>query len=173
LQFEICNLQFAITFYWLQRCFAPAIMPIAMPQPTHETPPWLWKRADQATIGALVLAALVSMTAWWYYQGGADGRLIEIDRAPKRQASFLVDVNEADWPELAQLPGIGQTLAQRIVAVREDRGPFLDHSELRRVRGIGPKTLDKMKPYLRPIPPAGNVAGQERALPTPGGRGPG
>ena len=125
----------------------------------HETPPWLLKRADQATIGTLVLAALLSMTAWWYQQGGADRRLIEIDREPKRSARFLVDINKADWPELAQLPGIGQTLAQRIVATREERGPFIDHSELRRVRGIGPKTLEKMKPYLRPIPPAANVAG--------------
>ncbi|HWB11120.1 MAG TPA: helix-hairpin-helix domain-containing protein [Pirellulales bacterium] len=131
-----------------------------MPAANQETPPWLWKRADQATIGALVLTALVFMTVWWYQQGGADGRLIEIDREPKQQARFLVDVNEADWPELAQLPGIGQTLAQRIVDSREERGPFLDHSELRRVRGIGPKTLDKIKPYLRPIPPGENVAGR-------------
>ena len=129
-------------------------------QPPNETPPWLLKRAEQATVGALVLAALVAMTAWWYYQGGADGRLIEIDRAPKRSAQFLVDVNKADWPELAQLPGIGETLAQRIVSAREERGPFLDHSDLRRVRGIGPKTLEKIKPYLRPIPPTANVAGE-------------
>ena len=132
----------------------------AMSAKNKETPPWVWKRADQATIGVLVLAALVSMTAWWYQQGGADGRLIEIDRQPKRQARFLVDINEADWPELAQLPSIGRTLAQRIVASREERGRFVDHSELRRVRGIGPKTLEKIKPYLRPIPPAENVAGR-------------
>ncbi|MGH7138300.1 MAG: ComEA family DNA-binding protein [Pirellulales bacterium] len=135
----------------------------------HETPPWLLKRADQATVGALVLAALVSLTAWWYYQGGADGRLIEIDRAPKRSAQFLVDLNQADWPELAQLPGIGQTLAQRIVAAREERGPFLDHADLRRVRGIGPKTLEKIRPYLRPIPPAANVAGDGRSVEQPNG----
>ncbi|HVA49076.1 MAG TPA: helix-hairpin-helix domain-containing protein [Pirellulales bacterium] len=134
-------------------------MPADRP-PTRETPPWLLKRADQATVGALLLAALVSMTAWWYRQGGMDGRMIEIDREPKRIARFLVDVNQADWPELAQLPGIGQTLAQRIVTSRQERGPFLDHSELRRVRGIGPKTLEKMRPYLRPIPPAADVAGR-------------
>jgi competence protein ComEA len=128
--------------------------------PQHETPPWLLKRADQATVGALVLAALGSLTAWWYFQGGADGRLIEIDREPKRSARFLVDVNKAEWPELAQLPGIGETLAQRIVTSRDERGPFLDHADLRRVRGIGPKTLEKIRPYLRPIPPAANVAGE-------------
>lgn len=139
------------------------IMNPAMPPeraPLDETPPWLLKRADQAVVGTLVLAALVSMTCWWYRQGGAEGRLIEIDREPKRIVRFEVDVNKADWPELAQLPGIGEKLAQRIVSTREERGPFLDHSELRRVRGIGPKTLEKMRPYLRPIPPAGDVAGR-------------
>ncbi len=127
--------------------------------PQHETPAWLLKRADQATVGALVLAALGSLTAWWYYQGGADGRVIEIDRGPQRSAQFWVDVNKADWPELAQLPGVGEKLAQRIIAARDERGPFLDHADLRRVRGIGPKTLEKIRPYLRPIPPAANVAG--------------
>lgn len=134
--------------------------------PQHETPPWLLKRADQATVGVLVLAALVSLAAWWYCQGGTDGRLIEIDRAPPRTARFLVDVNKADWPELAQLPGIGETLAQRIVAARDERGPFLDHAELRRVRGIGPKTLEKIRPFLRPIPPAANVAGDGHGRPS-------
>ena len=138
-------------------------MAFAMPterKPLDETPPWLLKRADQAVVGTLVLAALLSMVFWWYRHGGADGRLIEIDREPKRTARFLVDVNKADWPELAQLPGIGETLAHRIVSTREERGPYLDHSELRRVRGIGPKTLEKIRPYLRPIPAAGDVAGR-------------
>jgi competence protein ComEA len=136
--------------------------------PQHETPVWLLKRADQATVGTLVLAALASLSAWWYYQGGTDGRLIEIDRAPPRTARFVVDVNRADWPELAQLPGIGKTLAQRIIAVRDERGLFLDHEDLRRVRGIGPKTLEKIRPYLRPIAPAANVAGDGLGRPPSG-----
>ncbi|HJT33855.1 MAG TPA: helix-hairpin-helix domain-containing protein [Pirellulales bacterium] len=126
--------------------------------PRHATPPWLLKRADQAAVGGLVLVALVAMAAWWLRQGGWQGRLIEIDRQPKLEARFVVDINRADWPELAQLPGIGRTLAQRIVASRDEQGPFVDHDELRRVRGIGPKTLEKMRPYLRPIPSAASVA---------------
>lgn len=134
-------------------------MPTQPPPPRKATPPWLLKRADQAVVGGLALAALVLMAAWWWRQGGWQGRLIEIDRQPKLEARFVVDINRAAWPELAQLPGIGQTLAQRIVASREERGPFVDHDDLRRVRGIGPKTLEKMRPYLRPIPAAANVAG--------------
>jgi len=88
------------------------------------------------------------------------GNLIEIDRAPRSTAAFTIDVNEADWPEISQLPGIGETLARRIVDSRATEGPYVDVDELQRVRGIGPKTLERIKPYLRPVPAASNVAGQ-------------
>ncbi len=78
--------------------------------------------------------------------------MIEIERATPRQAKFLVDMNRADWPEILQLPGLGETLAQRVLAERQDHGPFLDVDDLVRVNGIGPKTLDKLRPYLLPIP---------------------
>jgi competence protein ComEA len=113
---------------------------------------------DQAAVAALVLLALASMAVWWYAQGGARGRLIELDRATRQTARFRVDINQADWPELAQLPEIGETLARRIVESREAEGPFADLEELRRVRGIGPKTLERIRPYLRPIAAAENVA---------------
>jgi competence protein ComEA len=71
---------------------------------------------------------------------------------------FSVDVNSADWPELVQLPGVGETLARRIVESREQDGPFTDPSDLRRVRGIGPKTLQRIQPYLAPMPDRGAVA---------------
>ncbi len=84
--------------------------------------------------------------------------MIEIDQAEPRVARFQVDINSADWPELAQLPGIGETLARRIVQSREQEGPFLDHGDLRRVRGIGPKTLEEVRPHLLPTPGGENVA---------------
>jgi competence protein ComEA len=49
------------------------------------------------------------------------------------------------------LPGIGPELAQRIVADRQARGPFRRVEDLRRVRGIGPKTLERMRVYLAPL----------------------
>lgn len=122
--------------------------------------PWLLRRADQATVAVLVLIALASTVGWWISQGGCAGRLIEVDRAEPLSATFQVDPNTADWPELVQLPGIGPTLARRIVESRRADGPFLDHEDLRRVRGIGPKTLDRIRPYLRPMPEANAFAGQ-------------
>ena len=59
-----------------------------------------------------------------------------------------VDVNRATAEQLQKLPGIGPTLAKRIIAERQKK-PFGSVDELRRVRGIGPKTLEKLKPFIR------------------------
>ena len=109
-------------------------------------------------MAALVVVALGAMGGWWIARGGLGGRLIEIDQAQPLTARFQVDINKADWPELIQLPGIGQTLAKRIVDSRRTAGPFADQDDLRRVRGIGPKTMEQIRPYLRPMPECGNVA---------------
>ena len=122
------------------------------PTDRPSTGSYFLRRADQATVAVLVLLGLASMGGWWIVHGGCRGRLVEIDRAEPRTAEFQVDLNEADWPELVVLPGIGETLARRIVDSRRQEGPFVDHEDLKRVRGIGPKTLDRVRPYLRPMP---------------------
>lgn len=127
------------------------------------TPYWLLRRVDQATVAVLVAVALVSTVAWWVAQGGLRGRMIEVDRTEPQSASFQVDINQADWPELVQLPGVGETIAQRIVESRDADGPFLDHEDLQRVRGIGPKTLDQLRPYLLPMPGGSELVGDAPA----------
>jgi len=122
--------------------------------------PWLLRRADQVGVAALVLAALAAMIGWWIAHGGLWGRLLEVERAEPRSVRFEVDINQADWPELVQLPGIGKTLAERIVQSRQKDGPFLDHEDLRRVRGIGPKTLETIRPYLKPMADRRALAGR-------------
>jgi competence protein ComEA len=122
----------------------------------------LLRRADQAAVASLVAFALVGMSAYWLVQGGHRGELIEIDRAEPLTARFLVDINSADWPELAELPDIGETLARRIVESRAAAGQFADHDDLLRVRGIGPLTLEKLRPYLLPMPDQEDVAGDAR-----------
>jgi competence protein ComEA len=111
-------------------------------------------------VAALVVVALAAMAGWWIAQGGLGGRLIEIDQAEPLSAKFQVDINTADWPELMQLPGIGQTLAKRIIESRQKAGPFVDADDLRRVRGIGPKKMEEIRPYLRPMASRSNVAGR-------------
>ncbi|MEM8946708.1 MAG: helix-hairpin-helix domain-containing protein [Planctomycetota bacterium] len=113
--------------------------------------PWIDPR-DQSGIYALAVSALFATLCYWLYHGGHRGQLVEIDRAAPREAKFLVDVNSADWPEIIQLPGLGEVLAQRVIADRNDNGPFTDIDDLTRVSGIGAKTLEKIRPYLMPIP---------------------
>lgn len=121
------------------------------PAPTPSSPnlpPWFLRRNDQATIAVLTVAALLALIGFWIYQGGHSGKLIDIDHQPPASVEFVVNINTADWPEFAQLPGIGETLARRIIESRQKDGPFDKPEDLRRVRGIGPKTLEKIRPFL-------------------------
>lgn len=114
----------------------------------------LLRRLDQVTIALLLVVSLLMMgiaagTRYWQGQG-----VIEIDRAPPLPLTFRVDVNQADWPELALLPDVGETLARRIVDFRQREGLFMEQEDLLRVPGIGPQTLQSMRPYLLPLPKA-------------------
>jgi competence protein ComEA len=120
---------------------------------------------DQAAVASLVAIALASMGLYWFVKGCHRGELIEIDRAEPLTARYMVDINKAGWPELAELPELGETLARRIVDSRSDAGPFGDHDDLLRVNGIGPRTLEQMKPYLLPMPDQEDVAGDAGIVP--------
>jgi competence protein ComEA len=74
---------------------------------------------------------------------------VTIERGAAFRDTFRVDVNHAGWVEWLQLEGIGQSLAHRIVADRELNGPFSSINDLSRVPGIGPKTLDRIRPWLK------------------------
>lgn len=62
---------------------------------------------------------------------------------------WRVDVNGASAAELSVLPGIGPSLAGRIVELRERRGGFGRVEELDDVRGIGVKRLAGVRPWVR------------------------
>lgn len=60
-----------------------------------------------------------------------------------------LDLNRATAAQLESLPGIGPALAARILAKRDSLNGFGTIDDLRRVRGIGPATLARLRPYLR------------------------
>jgi competence protein ComEA len=112
----------------------------------------LFRPRDRAAIAVTIGCALALLVIAWRRHGGHRGELIDVDRAPPLAAQFQVDVNRADWPELIQLPGVGRTLAERLVADRQQNGHYGDVEDLSRVPGVGPRTLERIRPYVLPIP---------------------
>ncbi len=75
-------------------------------------------------------------------------------RATTQQSTrnlFRVNLNTAGVAELKLLPGIGEVLASRIVQSRQVRGSFRRFHDLLEVRGIGPKKLAAIQPWLLPL----------------------
>jgi competence protein ComEA len=59
-----------------------------------------------------------------------------------------VVLNRASAAELQRLPGVGAKRAEAILQLRQRLGRFRKPSDLLRVKGIGPRTLERMSPYL-------------------------
>lgn len=60
----------------------------------------------------------------------------------------VIDINTADAQTLATIPGIGDGLAERIVAFRSANGPFSSVDELLDVSGITDRRLEALLPYV-------------------------
>jgi competence protein ComEA len=104
-----------------------------------------WPRCAQLA-GAFVLgalAALLGVHSLTYWRGSAEPSTLET--AP---VSYRVDLNEARRAELLQLPGVGPGLADRILEYRRSSGGFRDVAELRKVQGVGPTTLERLRPLV-------------------------
>lgn len=80
----------------------------------------------------------------WYAAALALRREEEVARSGPRR----IDPNTAGRAEWDRLPGVGPATAVAIVGHREAQGPFRSPSDLLAVRGIGPKTLERLAPYL-------------------------
>lgn len=99
---------------------------------------------EQADVSGLNLAAQVR-----------DGEHIRVpyvgEVAAQTEASEtagLINLNRASAAELEELPGIGATLAARIIERRETQGPYRSVAELREVSGIGEKLFNQIAPLV-------------------------
>ena len=63
---------------------------------------------------------------------------------PSVRVSFPIDINRADKEVLMELPGIGEVMAERIIAYRSRHGAFTSIDELLHVEGMGITKLDKI-----------------------------
>jgi len=65
------------------------------------------------------------------------------------EAAIKISINSADIKELEQLPGIGPSLARRIIEYREEHGLFQKLEDLKKVKGIGDKLFEKIMLYAQ------------------------
>ncbi|WP_158087630.1 ComEA family DNA-binding protein [Anaerovibrio sp. JC8] len=59
-----------------------------------------------------------------------------------------ININTAGAEELTKIPGIGKTMAQRILDYRTQNGPFTAVEELKKIKGIGKSKYEKMAPRI-------------------------
>jgi len=74
--------------------------------------------------------------------------LISLGAEDKKKPEPPVNINTATVEELAKLPGIGKSIAQRIVNHREKSGKFRTVEELLVIRGISRKKLEQLRPLI-------------------------
>ena len=99
---------------------------------------------DSADQSGVNLAARVSDEAHFYIPAIGDAPPDAIP-AP---ATTVVNINAATAEELQTLRGIGEQKAADIVHYREENGPFARVEDLLNVTGIGPKTLEDLRPLI-------------------------
>jgi competence ComEA-like helix-hairpin-helix protein len=132
--------------------------------------PGIYSFSKAVTIAQVVaragglLSPLVPLdeSAWSQSQIG-NGRRIQIIIEPSGFAGYRrewmavsirlalgvpLDVNQASVAELAQVPGVNDKLAERIVTLRGSRGGFSKLESLCEVKGIGPATVRRLQLYL-------------------------
>jgi len=116
--------------------------------PAIETSALWLRRSDQLIVGLLVTALVILLGIQWLRLSNFGSVPVELSSQMPREYYYSLDINSASWVEWAQLDGIGQKLARRIVEDREEHGPFRNPADVGRVRGIGPKVLEKLMPFL-------------------------
>ena len=116
---------------------------------------WQIRRADQARL-MVITSCLGTIGLFMVLSMSFQNRLVDFDQAaidPAQTPTYQVDLNHCQWFELVVLPGIGETLAQSIVAYRLQNGPFTSTDQIQNVRGIGPARYQQLAPFLNPIDP--------------------
>ncbi|MDR9416772.1 MAG: phospholipase D-like domain-containing protein [Gracilimonas sp.] len=73
-------------------------------------------------------------------------RAKEVDTGNPVSVVYPININTADAATLQLLPGIGPAYSARIIAYREENGSFQNVDEITNIKGIGPKTLEKLRP---------------------------
>jgi len=69
-------------------------------------------------------------------------------RSESKLPAEPVNINTAGLMEIEALPNIGMSKAKDILEYRDKNGPFRSLDDLTKIKGIGAKTLEKIKPFI-------------------------
>lgn len=118
-------------------------------------------RRDRTTLAVVTVLLGLSVWLWGLRYPARIAWPLDRDEARLARVRQGIDPNAAQWFELAQLPGIGESLARRIIEFRDRQavaaaasmggGQVVFHraADLVQVKGIGPKIVQRMGPFLR------------------------
>ncbi len=129
-------------------------------------------KTERAVVGLLLLA-MAFLCGLFVGRGTAESERLQLPEpremtvqqmavtaCPREMEPAVLDLNTATAEELDSLPGIGPVIAERIIAYREENGPYLSTEELLAVQGIGEKTLRDLETYVT----AGKAASQSQEV---------
>ena len=100
--------------------------------------------SEEADLSRLNLAQKISDGQKIYVPKVGEEYVVQENLQESAQ-NHLTDLNKADKIELDALPGIGPSLAQRIIEYREEHGAFTDIEQLKEVKGIGDALFEKLQ----------------------------
>ncbi|HEY6000484.1 MAG TPA: helix-hairpin-helix domain-containing protein [bacterium] len=104
-----------------------------------------WPRAAQRV---LLVAAAALLAATLLAARRAGQTPLEVPVADDPRLEVRIDLNAATAAELEALPGVGASLASRIVAHRGAHGPFRSVEDLDAVSGVGKRLVERLRPLV-------------------------
>lgn len=80
-------------------------------------------------------------------EGSGKGVIISEESSSK--SNSLININTANETEFEELPGIGPSIANRIVEYRNNNGKFKKIEDIKNVTGIGNSKYEKIKDFIK------------------------
>jgi competence protein ComEA len=128
---------------------APAPTTANVPAPPAPRPELerAWPRSAQLAFAFLLGSLLSLLAVHAYSQMRWGAKPSDLERGVG--VIYRIDLNRATRAELLQLPGIGESLARRIDDYRTEHAGFRQVNDLIEVHGIGPATLERLRPWVQ------------------------